>query len=642
MNHASHESLEVLCDEETGGIRSVRLFGRELLSPGSAGGPEVALNRIPLDLRLHPDRSLESREPLSREARFKAERFVDFWAGAGLVVNRSMGSRPGLRYGCFAIDYWIRRGHVDVTAIPYHGPGGPGVEAPLWVDTITALNWNWQFWGDSTRMIYCSTHSNAADHEWTHIGYNHDTPEKVKAFMKNPFRRQYPGTMVIHGGLFYDETSGNWLAITCRRPHLGYMLNIDSAGRGVSYDFTLHAEFAPGENLRLPEVRLYFGENREEMLRWLGEYATFYYEEPPDWVFKTHFLRGLAWDNQPTWSEQADYWERQIGDGCFSGISYSLVTNRPLRSGTSPIGYEPDPTHGTLDDFRRMCLRMADRDVPMLIWLSHTGLLPGAIDVDEDWFIRGIDGQRVASWGSRDSGMCFVNPGHPGYIEYTKRWMDFYLCECRCRGIFFDCYGFSIPPDFTPRPFMRYPGQTALMTIRFMEEVFHHARKCNPEAIIWGEGVSLDGPVHGFSIHANPCRSIDGMGPRDFLLYLGRFAPKRFAIDQGPLLYAASGFSVGVAEPDQAEANRFLTRFLKEHGGRRAFEALPGDVSRCGDILIVPKHGPDDGKPHLAPEIPAGACLVNAIDGSTVSRGETGPFSIPPGIYRIKQDGQAS
>ena len=78
--------------------------------------------------------------------------------------------------------------------------------------------------------------------------------------MQNVWRRMYPGSMAIHGGLFYNEQTGHWLAITCRRPHVGYILNIENAGRGVGYDFTLHAPFNIGDSLRMRKGRLQLSE----------------------------------------------------------------------------------------------------------------------------------------------------------------------------------------------------------------------------------------------------------------------------------------------------------------------------------------------------------------------------------------------
>jgi len=635
------QDFEVTVSEATGRVQSVRLYGEELLDPAVPCGSELWVNGLPLEMRPHVDPNRPGQPPARH---LKGERWVNHFAGWSLVLARTMGARTNMKHPCFGIQTLVRRETTDQTC-PCPGPGGPGVEAPLYVDTLSILNWNWRFWGDDTRMIYASSHSTGPDDEFGHVGYEHDSPERCKAFMQNTWRRQYPNGMVIHGGLFHNARTGHWLALTCRRPTVGYILNIEAAGRGVSYDFTLHAPFGLGDSIQLPEIKIYYGRTHEEMMRWLGDYATFYYEEPPEWVHRTMWGDGLAWNNRPTWTEQADWWLKQIDSGVESGIGYCLVTNRPVQSGTTPLGYEPDPNHGTQDEFRRMVRRLADRGVPVLIWMSHSGLLyQGGDEIDDDWFIRGIDGRTQASWGHIDQGgLTMINPGHPGYIEYTKKWIRFYIRECGAKGIFFDCANFCVPPDFRPRAFMRYPGDTARMAIRFMEAVYREIKACNSEAIMLGEGTSLDHPIDVFSIHSNPRRAIDGMGPRDFFLQLSRFAPKRFVIDQGPRFFPASGFCSRDDRPGSEARNKLLTKLLREKGGRQAWTPLVGDLSihEAERLLVVavPESEAEQkaGQDVRLPEKWAAVTrLVEETDGTVVARAPDGTFKgVKAGIYRM-------
>ncbi|HUX00984.1 MAG: hypothetical protein WBD63_02535 [Phycisphaerae bacterium] len=626
--------FDILCDEKTGQVASVRLYGQDLLDPGRPCESELWVNGHPLPLRPHVDPNQPAQPHL------KGERFVNQFSGWGLVLARTMGQRLGLKHQCYGVHTHVRRELCDQT-YPVPGPGGPVVEAPLWVDTFSILNWNWKFWGEDTRMIFASSHSNGPTGEWGHCGYENDTPETCKGFLQNIWRRIYPGCLVIHGGLFYNIRTGHWLAITCRQPHVGYILNIEKAGRGVSYDFTLHAPFHPGDALQLPEVKFYWGADRPSMMSWMGDYVTHYYQEPPEWVHKTTWGPGLGWNNQPTWTDQADFWEKQLDRGAFNGISYCLVTNRPIRSGTTPLGYEPDPNHGPIEEFRTMCRRIAARGVPILIWMSHSGLLyQGGKEIDDDWFIRGVDGRTSASWGNVDGGgMMHINPGHPGYIEYTKKWIRFYIKECGCKGIFFDCLSWAFPPDFKPRPFMRYPGDTNLMAVKFMQEVYACIKECDPDAIMLGEGASLEGPVNVFSINANPRRGIDGFGPRDFLLQLNQYAPKRMVLDQGPRMLPACGMCTLNIRPDNEALNRYLTRLLAERGGPKAFTHIPGDLSVMDNLLVVSE--PDPPQPPQDVRLPEPwtnvVRLVDEISGGSVAADKNGTFqSVRPGVYRME------
>ncbi|MHC4885185.1 MAG: hypothetical protein ACYTGH_08890 [Planctomycetota bacterium] len=577
------EDLVFVEDEESGRIQSVTLYGEELLNPCEGGQRDLLVNGLPLKTRPHfREGNAES------GTRLKGEHFVDHFSGWGLVVNRQIGARKNLNFGCTGINYLLRRELCDMDDLPCPGPGGPVNEAPLHVDSFGLLNWDWKFWGEKTRMIFPSSHTQGPCDEFGHIGYEHDTPANCKRFLQNVWRRTYPSTMVVHGGLFYNEETEHWIAITCRRAHVGYQLNIDESGDGVGYDFLLHAPFGIGDSLRMPEIKIYHGSSSEEMKRWLAWYTTFYYEECPEWVYRTNWHGGLAWDNEPTWTDQADLWEKELDQGLYNGIKYCLVTNRPIKSGTLPFGYEPDPNHGTISEFKAMARRLSDRGVPLLIWMSHSGLVPGADGIDDDWFIRGIDGRATAGWGSVDGGMVMCNPGHPGYIEYTKRWIHFYIVECGCKGIFFDCLGWVFPPDFTPRDFMRFPADTNRLTIKFQTEIYEFIKECDPEAILLGEGASLDAAINIFSIAGNPVRGIDGMGPRDFFLDLNRCAPKRMVVDQGGLNFPASGVCGVSRETIGEEHSRFLTRLVEEKGGRDAFTHLAGDLSIIDDLLFFP------------------------------------------------------
>jgi hypothetical protein len=637
MSHA----LQVHCDEHTGLIRSVTLYGEELLDPTAPSGTELRVNGLPLQTRLYPDPQRRGSD--ESQTRLKGERFVDHFSGWGLVLSRSMGPRTYAKHPSYGVHYTIRREQAGMDDLPCPGPGGPPIEAPLYVDTFSLLNWNWQFWGEDTRMIFPSAHSSGPADEFGHVGYEHDTPERCKAFMQNVWRRIYPGVMVVHGGVFYNAKTGHWLAITCRRPQVGYILNITDAGRGVGYDFTLHAPFELGDALTMPEIKLYYGQTHEAMMAFLADYTTFYYEEAPAWVHRTLWGEGLAWDNQPSWTEQAAVWEKELDAGTCTGIGYCLVTNRPLRSGTTPLGYEPDPNHGSIDEFKRMCRRVTDREVPLLIWMSHSGLMyRGGPDIEDDWFIRGIDGRICAAWGNADSpALAHINPGHPGYIEYTKKWIRFYMLECGVKGFFFDCLGWAFPPDFTPRTFMRYPGDTNRMAIKFIEEIYACIKECDPEGIFFGEGTTFDAPVNLASVNLNPVRAIDGMGPRDFLLSLNQYGDKRIVLDQGPRFSVAAGMVKTLHLPGADAKNQAMAKLLRDKGGPRTFTALPGDLGilAADRLLVVPQ---PENKP-VYPEfrLPAPwdhvTRLVEQTDGSIVERASDGAFhAVVPGMYRME------
>ena len=643
---SSNSDFEIQTSPDSSHVAGVKLYGHELLDAENPCQSELWVNNHPLALRPHVDPNQPGKTQL------KGEHWVEHFAGWSLVLARKMGGRDGLKHRCFGVQSLVRRELCDASSFLNPGPGGPPVEAPLWIDSLGLLNWNWQFWGDDTRMIFPSSHTQGPSDSYGHIGYENDAPEVVKSFLRNTWRRVYPGVMAIHGGLFYNAQTANWLALTCRRPGVGYMLGIENAGRGVGYDFTLHSQFGPGQSLRLPEIKIYYGPDQDSMMRWLADYVTFYYQEAPDWVRKTTWGGGIAWNNQPSWTEQADHWEREIERDLYSGIGYSLVTERPISSGTTPTSYAPDPNYGSIEEFRQMGQRLKAKNIPFLVWMSHSGVQPGAADIDDDWFIRGIDGRGVAGWGSIDDPeLLMCNPGHPGYLEYTKKWIRFYLNECGAKGIFFDCLGWAFPPDFAPRAFMRFPGDTNRMAIKFMDEVYACIKECDADAVMLGEGTTLDGPVNIFSIAGNPVRAIDGMGPRDFFLQLNAHSDKKIIIDQGGAYFPASGMNVVRVEPENVERNQFFTRLIRERGGREAFVHLAGDVSilpdyEGGALLFIALAGeapPYTERPAWRGEVRLPAPwqevtrLEELLGKNVIERSQDGAFvKVPAGIYRMR------
>jgi len=653
-----HGDVKAVCDTETGGVTQLLLFGREMLEPADSSMTEIAVNDLPLKVR---SEAAETRRRLGDAAKHLppdaapgapgamfAERFINQYTGFGLEITRHLAASAAVRR--ITLGYQVYRGKTQPTC-PVPGPGGPAVEARMYVDTISVPRWRWKMWGDDTRMIHLSLHSSGPDGPYAHIGYNRGPVAEVKSFMGNIWRRQYPGVMAIHGAVYYDQKSANWLALTCRLPQVGYFLDLDNAGLGLSYSFTLHDEFRMDQSLTLPEIVIHYGRTAGEMEQFIRDYTTKLWHAVPEWNGRTTWFGQNLWTPYTSWKQFWQLAEKIVDAGVATGLGpYQMIHNwSRSMGGTTPLGYEPDPVMGPREDFEAGALRMKERGVPLGMWMSHSGLAPGR-DIDEDWFIRGVDGNWTASWGNqRSPGLVLVNPGHPGYIAYTKKWLKYYI-ELGYRSFFFDCGGWAMPPDFRPRSFMRFPGDTGLMSVRFYEEIVGYAESLDPGVIISGEGFSPDFPIHVFSICHNPVHSPDGLGPRDYLLSLNRLPGKRIVIDQAGRFVPASGVCVlggdgewpaGLSLEEGFEwytRNRMcqaITKFVREHGIYRG-EHLRGDLSIVGDRLFFPGHY--DGKPVRLPE----ACgrfakIVHAVTGQSIARAADGTFTAPgPGMYEMR------
>jgi hypothetical protein len=649
--------VQVYVDPATGGVTQLVLYGTPLLAAADPAETEIAVNDLPFrvrseaaELRRQCGGAVDS-VPLEQfhtePGAMVGERFINQYAGFGLEVTRHLRADAHLQR--LTLRYQVNRVPAAPTC-PVPGPGGPAIEARAYIDTFSVPRWQWQFWGDDTRMLHLSLHCSGPDGDFGHIGYNRGTVAEVKQSMQNIWRRQYPGVMALHGAVYYAESTDHWVAISCRKPMVGYYLDLDNAGLGLSYNYTLHDDFHPGQTLALPEIVIRYGRTRAEMEQYIRDYTTQHWHDVPAWNSRTTWFNFALWEPFRNWQHMWSALTPLIDNGACTGLGPYMMLHHWARAqgGTSPLGYEPDPAMGPREDFEAGALAMQARGVPLGVWLSHSGLMPGR-DIDEDWFVRGVDDGWSASWGSRrHPGLVTINPGHPGYIAYTKQWMQYYI-GLGFRWFFFDCGGWAMPPDYRPRSFMRFPGDTGLMSVRFYEEIVPFARSLDPGVIISGEGFSSDFPIHVCGVNHNPVHSTDGLGPRDYLLAMNRLPGKRIVIDQSGALVPASGMctlpgpeqalpGAGIDEKLQWVAAhpmfQAITAFVREHGIDGG-EHLPGDYSIIDDHFFAPwKY---TGAPIALPERYADCrALAHAVTGAAYPRAADGTLTLPePGLYRM-------
>ena len=187
---------------------------------------------------------------------------------------------------------------------------------------------------------------------------------------------------------------------------------------------------------------------------------------------------------------------------------------------------------------------------------------------------------------------------------------------------------------------MRYPSDCSRLAVDFAEEMHAYIKHLDADAIMIGEGASLDMPVEIFSVITNPARGIDGFGPRDYLLSLSRYGGKPLIVNNEATLFPACGATFVKLNSGLDEQNKFLVRYLREHGGPRVFTWLPGDLSMHNDLLFVPGNLSHDVV-HQAIDIrsarPDVAMLREIIREDTISRNDDGAFEqVAPGIYRMQ------
>ena len=667
------EAMEIAVDEQSGGIASFKLYGEELLEQGTEPLADVALNGEPLDLRVAPhtwtnisDYPQNGIGPAVNE--MHASQFISHYTGFGLDVTRSVRT---VQPDQVCLTYTVQR--TKVRTLPEcPGPGWGAIEAPLHVTSLTMPCLPWKLFGENTHMMALNTGSAGPSN---HLGYENGPVASVKATVNTWFRRQYSAVMGFPGAIFYDPQSGHWLAISCRRPQIAYNLNHEAAGEGVAFDFLPVGEMKMSQTVQLPLVTFHCGRTRAEMDKFLAKFMSCYYEEPSDWFYRTTWfeMAGGA-ETFSSWKHMHQAALNLTEKSGVTGLFFTLHARNLAFGGTSPNSSGPCDELGPRADFEAMIRDLKARGVRLMIWMSSCGLNPQG-DADPDWFLRGVDGDWLTSWGlPHQPHIVYINHLHPGYQAYVKRWLEYYLGELGMDSVFFDCAGFAYPFDYAPRSFMRYPSDVMLGNVRFFDFVRETARRIRPDAVIMTEGHGFDAFSNVTSLNNAPAKA-DGMGQRDRVLAFRDQGGARFCVRSGMEGDLGSGYvmiepgaNYGIA-PDNSgfdlkeyarigsdPFNVLLTKLLSEQGCRDAIN-LPcgGGVSIQGNYLVVPQPRHDTASPLALVPVARGdvntagirvtlpaeyaTCrnLKNRLSGETVTAHADGTFLFTGrGIFEIK------
>ena len=622
------DAIRIVADTVTGGVVSFQLYGEELLVQ-NARSSDLALNGVSLDLRVTPhtwtnlDGYPSAGDPVNE---MHAAQFISHYTGYALDVTRSLRA---VRPEQVSLTYTVQR--TKIRRLPEcPGPGWGAIEAPLAVTSMTMPCWPWKFFGEKTHMIALSTGSSGPGN---HLGYENGPVTNVKATIDTWFRRQYSGVMGFPGALFYDPQSGHWLAISCRRPQIAYNLNHQAAAQGVAFDFLPMGELKMQQTVQLPLVMFHAGRTRAEMDRFLATFMSQYYEEPADWFSRTTWFEMAAGaETFASWKHMHQAALRLTGNGGVSGLFFTLHARNLAFGGTSPNSSGPCEELGSRADFEAMIRDLKERGVRTMVWMSSCGLNPQG-DADPDWFLRGVDGDWLTSWGlPHQPHIVYINHLHPGYQSYVKRWLEYYLGELGIDSVFFDCAGFSYPCDFAPRTFMRYPSDVMLGNVRFFDFVRDTVRRIRPDAVVMTEGHGFDAFANVTSLNNVPAQA-DGLGQRDRVLAFRHQGGKRFCVRSGMEADLGSGYVMIEPHANYAIApdnsgldlaeyarigndpfNVLLTKLLREHGSHAAVN-LPcgGGVSLLGRYLVVPQPRKDSVAPAALVPVARGERLVEGV-----------------------------
>lgn len=593
--------LEIRYHPVTGQIRGLRDTRLAMDVIAFAPGHELEVNRLPLPLTLVEQDDLPRRPVWQCRLRSRAHPSIGCAQGFDIFRQVVVGSAcaPAGNHinppQSLHIRYRLNRARVDRYEKSPDEPESSGqtpLQMPLWLDTVGALCARSDWFGPETRMVQSSLGGAGPR---CHVSHEEGRVGELLPHLWNHHRRTHPGVQTLPGAI-YTHPDGRWLWITCQRPQVG--MHWDFEAERLVARFQYHDRLQPAEVVHTPEVSLYWGRGgREEMLSRLNE-NFIAYEEPGDWYYHTCWFWLHWWQYRERGYEdmidQVKYLHGELGLTGFGITSHDL---RPGCMDCSPTSLRPSPHLGGDAGLRKLGETVRDLGGKMYAWMPFLGLSQPGTDLRPEWVIRGEDGRPYESFAIGAYDMYHgVNFNHPEVQAYYLDWIRRYIRDYHIEGIFWDCGGCPFPPDFSPpatRPFQRWPAESMVAAYAFMEKVMQTGKACSPDFFMWHETFSQDLPGTGYS---------SSTGSDAFLMELNRHGRKRLVfqthstynlyggfvrVDPGSDTAFTSPVSLETYRPMATDPmNRWLVRFVREHGVREACGIVPG-VSLCAGHVVV-------------------------------------------------------
>ncbi|MFO7871992.1 MAG: hypothetical protein R6V03_11255 [Kiritimatiellia bacterium] len=446
---------------------------------------------------------------------------------------------------------------------------------------------------------------------------------------------------MIPGAVYYHP-DGRWLWITAQRPTTGMHWDFEQNRQVARFQY--HGRLGPSEVVYTPEVSLYWGNGgRGEMLELLNKHFIVY-EEPPEWFYHTAWFWLHWWQYRPggfdDMAEQIRFLNGELG---LTGFGITAHDLRPGMKDCGTASLRPSPHLGGERGMRKVGETVRELGGHMYIWMPFLGMGEPSSDMKSDWQIRGEDGRPYTgfSHGSSDTYQT-LNFNHPEVQEYYLRWIRRYVGEYHVDGIFWDCGGSPLPPDFSPpdrRAFQRFPAECMVGGYNFMERVMQEGRAVSEDFFMWHECFSQDLPGNGYSTNT---------GFDSFVMELNRSGPNRLVYRSCSAYNLYGGFpfvypgydtvfespvSIDTYRPLAADPmNRWLVKFVHENGVRQASGIEPG-VAVCEGHMVV-----DPSREARRISVPSWAgrpgSITNVLTGEKSkpeSESEAGPVFVVPG-----------
>lgn len=623
-------SLEIGLDAATGQMLSLRdrEEHREILHFGA--GAELCWNEVPLRPVVSEVRESKGEHLTVLQATLQA----GYGAAATLRIRRmisrgGVGLRPG-KSNSIHIRYELLRVPNPPAADGFDYIWQPPVEAPLRLDALTILNAPVEWFGPKTCMRALALGGTGPRE---HVSLEDGPLEAVLPWLQTGFRTEFPGQTTVGGALYYHPDTEEWIWVMVRRPTTtGRVL----FGRNRhAYRFGYHADLPLGGEIFAPAVSVFWGKGLDEADKTLAEQFDLY-EEPPAWAWNTTWF----WLH-PIWARGMDFDRALDGakllmDECGTNGFGLSIHDVPLAGNDIDVGSPaPCPYLGGNPGLRRLVAGLKAGGAHSYVWISRHGHRAEVPAFGNSWSIRGVDGKPIRLRNVPDSGVNIdiLNCADPGFQEYIREWIRYYVSEVGIDGLFWDSGFQALPPDFGNKPYLRWPGQANALAAEFYARMLRFGQSLSPDFFMWAEGLSVDIPMNGFSVDAKTHGEHSGNRFMHRLAHLGRQRLMWRAAWPHDL---ASGFVMLNPMNDVGRdlaayraiardpMNQWICRTVKERGVRKAIGLADG-VSLL-DEFVVTRPG-FAGEVVVPSELCHGTSLRHVVTGS-VLRGRKTPAGV--------------
>lgn len=493
MKETLRNGLELTFDEATGhllGIHDPKL-DMDLLKFSDASA-EFSLNQRPLwgtpkKMEIHAGEHRTQLDCDYDQPSYKAGRRYTLRRN---IVPNAAGNHPG-RSNSIHIRYALRREPWGDWESPLSQLWGAPLEAPVYVETLTALGSKTDFFGPKTQMRQLAIGGSGPRE---HVSLEDGPVAEVVPYLQTGFRNTFPGQSTIPGALYYHPEDERWVWIMVRRPQVGGQ--IEYRPDGQAYRFSYFKQMKLHDDILCPDIGIYWGRGLDEADKVLAEQFDLYREPPAWWYNTTWFWLHPMWQPDANFDDMAKGVEILMDECGVTGFGLGIHDIPRGGHDIEDRSYRVDPGMGGDDKLKRCCDLINSKGGHSYVWYTRAGMHPFG-DCRSDWAVRGEDGRRIMLEGLR---IDMLNSMHPAYEQYILDGIEYYVKDIGVTGIFWDSAYQPMPPDFGDRDFLECPGEAMVCAPRFYEKAHRFGSRLSDDFFMFSEGITTESMCNVFAV----------------------------------------------------------------------------------------------------------------------------------------------